>query len=283
MTCGRQLQLDGGVVRGACGVRLRALEAHDLRRDRGDLALHVVGLRLRAQLGELLLETCDRPVGRVHLRAEVLDVDVLADHCPERGQTRDRGLDVRARNAEHEVGRAARALRVDVHAHGVAAERGHDPLRARRRNRHAVRGRDAELEGRGIALRPVARGRDRQGAAATDRSSFVRGSAEGRLMPGRRGGAEPIESGGRELRHSGLVLAAAGDRDDGGCDRGNRGHEDERGALPRDAAVGRSRLRGDEAHALAELLGRGRPRLAQLGDQVTLRHRAPPRASSTRG
>src|SRR5207253_6599684 len=35
----RQLQLDGGVVRGACGVRLRALEAHDLRRDRGDLAL----------------------------------------------------------------------------------------------------------------------------------------------------------------------------------------------------------------------------------------------------
>ncbi len=57
----RQVQLDGRVVRSAARLSLGALEARDLRLERGDARRRRRRRRLRAEVSELLLQARDRP------------------------------------------------------------------------------------------------------------------------------------------------------------------------------------------------------------------------------
>ena len=242
-----------------------------------------------AQLGELGLQAVDRARGRVDAGLEILDRDVRADDRAERAELLDRLLDAAARHLEHEVGLAVLALGVDVDGVRVAAHRGDDPQRLVRRRRDRRRrpsgaarawpssagrscalggGTAAELEARSrcaaLAGRPARRSAGGAEAVAPPRLARIGVGDRPRLMSASSSSpALPASFACPPSRVPSTPATAASPAD---------GDRDDERAAPGEAPPRRGRVRGKLTDALAQLGGCDGRLLAELGDQVKLRH-----------
>ncbi len=238
--------------------RPAALEPLDEAGECGDPARDRWGLRLGAEVAQLLLEAGDLPVGRVDAGLHVADRDVLGRDPAEGGEARDRLLHVTDRDPEAQRRVALAAGDADGDGARMSAEPARDRECLLRRGGELVRVVDAEPEVGVVVLEP--------GGARGDRDVAGGGVLRERERPLRR--APPH---GLAVLDDPLRRVPAGDDGRGGDGQHGRDGDDER-AAPGDAAPRWRAGRCELEHALAQLGRRGGASAAKLVEEVRLRH-----------